>query len=218
MKLVKSLSVALISTFCTGAFAQEPQLIRKSLNDYPVLDGSKAPLQSGWVSITPAEQKQGEVSVTKQGEITIKCLEGEANTFAVNQVTDPVFSPTDDYSIELSAKVVKNNGRGLDIHIRDGKNVSKLICITHNRVILNGEKVPVATLDGKKYHTYRIAVERAKGKMHLYIDGIYKSTVDMNPHGGKSQLSFGKGNVKADTEIVIDYLTYDLTGAYAPKI
>ncbi|SMC91251.1 hypothetical protein [Pedobacter nyackensis] len=218
MKLVKFISTCLISTVYFNALGQGPILIQKQINNHLVMDGTKKPLERGWSLITPAEQKKGEVSLVKAEGINIKCLEGEAITFGVTQGTVPEFKPSNNYTIEVKAKIVKNNGRGLDLYVRDGKNVSRLICITHNRVIINGEKVPVATLNGKEFHTYRLAVEREERKMHIYIDGIYKSTSDLVLHGGKPLFSFGKGNVKSDTEIVINYITYDLTGAYAPNI
>ncbi|MFA4868613.1 MAG: hypothetical protein WC623_10460 [Pedobacter sp.] len=218
MKLIKFTSLCLISVVCINAFGQDPGLKQKKINNHLLLDGTKKPVDGGWNMITPASQNKGEVSLIKGEGINIKCLGGEALTFAVSEGTVPEFKPNSDYSIEIKAKIVKNDGRGLDLYIRDGKNVSRLICITHNRVILNGEKAALATLNGKEFHTYRIAVEREKGKMHLYIDGIYKSTTDLVIHGGKALFSFGKGNVKSETELTINYVTYDLTGAYAPNI
>jgi len=215
---MKKITLFVICLLLINAFvyAQQPNLIKKKISDYPLLDGSKVPTEDGWQLKLSDEQKQGQVSITPEKEISIKAVAGEAYTVMASKSTDAVFSPNTDYTIEFKAKIPQNNGRGLDISLRDGKNFAKLICITHNRVILNGEKEPLANLNGKEYHVYRVAVERDKAKAHLFVDGIYKASFDLLVKTNSPWLSFGKGNTKADTEIVINYFTYDLTGAYAP--
>lgn len=200
----------------TICLAQQPNLIKKKISDYPLIDGSKIPTEAGWQLKLSDEQKAGQVEVTSNNGILIKATNGEAYTVQVGKNTETVFNPNTDYTIEFKAKVPVNNGRGLDVSIRDGKNFSKLVCVTHNKVILNGEKEALAALNGKEYHIYRIAVEREQAKAHLYIDGIYKVSFDLLVKNNSPLLSFGKGNTKAGTEININYFTYDLTGAYAP--
>lgn len=215
MRKITFFTVCLI-LFQLVCLAQAPSLIKKKISDYPLLDGSKLPTEIGWQLKLSDEQKEGKVEITANKELFIKAASGEAYTVQVAKNTETVFNPTTDYTIEFKAKVLLNNGRGLDISIRDGKNFSKLVCITHNRVILNGEKEALANLNGKEYHVYRIAVERDNAKAHLYVDGTYKASFDLLAKANSPWLSFGKGNTKADTEIVVQYFTYDLTGAYAP--
>ncbi|MFN0293789.1 hypothetical protein [Pedobacter helvus] len=215
MRKITFFTVCLMLVQLVG-LAQAPSLIKKKISDYPLVDGSKLPTEAGWQLRLGDEQKEGKIEITANKELFIKAASGEAYTVQVGKSTETVFSPTTDYTIEFKTKVPLNNGRGLDITFRDGKNFAKLVCVTHNRVILNGEKEALAHLNGKEYHVYRIAVERDKAKAHLYIDGTYKTSFDLLAKANSAWLSFGKGNTKADTEIVMQYFTYDLTGAYAP--
>lgn len=210
------LGVVLIGFFSFNLVAQEPVLTTKNISATPLLDGTKLPVDAGW-SLTIDDQSLGQATLTKTGELSIKCIQGETYRMAANTSTEAKFAPTSDYTIEFRVKVPENNGRGLDIMVRDGMNSTKLLAISHNRVIINGEKVPLKLINNKDFHVYRLAVERAKAKLHIYIDKEYLTTMNLDKRGGIPSLLFAKGNVNSTTEIVVDYLTFDLTGAFSPK-
>lgn len=210
------LSLVLVSTLILKVAAQEPTLLVKDIAKVPLLDGTKLPVDAGW-SITIDDQTLGQASITKTGELSINCNQGETYRMAANPSTDAKFAPTSDYTIEFRIKITENNGRGLDVMIRDGMNSTKLLVFSHNRVMINGEKVPLKSINNKEFHTYRLAVERAKAKLHIYIDKEYLTSLDLDKRGGIPSLLFAKGNVNSATAIVVDYLTFDLSGAFSPK-
>jgi len=212
----KILTLFLASLIALPVAAQAPELASKDISENPVMDGSKLPVEAGW-SIIMDDQALGTASVTKSGEIRIKCNQGETYRISANPSTEANFSPINDYTIEFRIKIPQNNGRGLDLMIRDGVGSSKLLVFSHNRVMINGLKEAITQINNKEYHTYRVAVERANRKLHLYTDGKYTTTLDMEKRGGTPSLLFAKGNVNSATEIIVDYLTFDLTGAYAPE-
>jgi len=212
----KLLILCLFGLIALPAAAQAPELAPRSISENPLMDGTKLPVEAGW-SITMDDQALGTASLTKSGEIRIKCNQGETYRISANPSTESNFSPINDYTIEFRVKIPQNNGRGLDLMIRDGVGSSKLLVFSHNRVMINGLKEAITQINNKEYHTYRVAVERANKKLHLYIDGKYTTTLEMERRGGTPSLLFAKGNVNSATEIMIDYLTFDLTGAYAPE-
>lgn len=212
-QLVIILSLCLISATVS---AQAPDLIKKTISDFPSIDGTKLPVDAGW-SVIIDDQTQGTASLSKAGELIIKCNQGETYRISANPSTEANFSPIGDYSVEFRVKIPQNNGRGLDVMLRDGVGATKLLVFGHNRVMINGVKEPIMRINNKEYHTYRLAVERASRKLHLYVDGNYTTTLDLERRGGTPSILFAKGNVNSATEIVVDYLSFDLTGAYAPE-
>lgn len=210
------LSLVLVSTLILKVAAQEPTLSVKDIAKTPLLDGTKLPVEAGW-AVTIDDQSLGQASLTKTGELSIICKQGETYRMAANLSTDTKFAPTSDYTIEFRIKIPENNGRGLDVMVRDGMNSTKLLVFSHNRVMINGEKVPLKLINNKEFHTYRLTVERANAKLHIYVDKAYLTSLDLDKRGGIPSLLIAKGNVNSATEIVIDYLTFDLNGAFKPE-
>lgn len=210
------LTLIIMSAFSIHVLAQEPQLPSKEINSTPLLDGTKLPVDAGW-SVIADDQPLGTVTADKTGELTIKCNQGETYRLNANPATEAKFAPTQDYTIEFRIKIPENNGRGLDVMVRDGVNSTKLLVFGHNRVMINGEKTPLKVINNKEFHVYRLAVERAKAKLHIYVDKVYLTTLDLDKRGGMPSLLFAKGNVNSATSIVVDYLTFDLNGAFSPK-
>lgn len=210
------LSLMVLSTFTLNLTAQEPIFPKKDLSKSPLLDGTKLPVDAGW-SVTIDEQSLGKVTTNDKGELSIKCNPGESYRLNANPTTEAKFAPDNDYTIEFRIKVPENNGRGLDVMVRDGFNSTKLLVFSHNRIMINGEKEPLKVINNKDFHVYRLVVERANAKLHIYVDKTYLTTMDLAKRGGAPSLLFAKGNVASKTEIVVDYLTFDLSGAYSPK-
>jgi len=214
MKITTLLKSALFSTLTiTGISAGYAQtdFIAKDLSVNPVFDASAAPSESDY---TIAVSDPAPTITYTDGIMNINCASGQ--TYTLNAKG---FTPDGDYTIEYRVKVPQNNGRGFDLAIRDGKFSHSLYCVTHERLYLNITGAVVNYyLDTKRYHTYRFAVVREAGEVHVWIDGVYKglgTTVTATNSG--NQLLFGKSNGTAVTDIYIDYLTYDLTGAYKPE-
>lgn len=191
-----------------------PDLSPKDLSLSPQLDGTALPTAKGWIAGTITNPASG--SITPGGELRINCLANQSYTFQVTPSTDTVFNPTGNYTIEFRLKVVANNGRGIDIYTRDRVADNKLLCIDTARVYINGGAT-LYTLDATEYHTYRLAVERGSKNVHLYIDGEFITTYNRPVNKSTPQLLFGKSNAAATTEGYLDYLAYDLTGAYKPE-
>jgi len=215
-KKVIILGLMVLSVFTLNLTAQEPTFPTKDLSKNPVLDGTKLPVDAGW-SVTIDDQSLGKVTTNDKGELSIICNQGESYRLNANTTTEAKFSPNNDYTIEFRIKVPENNGRGLDVMVRDGVNSTKLLVFSHNRLMINGEKTPLKVINNKDFHVYRLAVERANAKLHIYVDKVYLTTLDLAKRGGAPSLLFAKGNVGSTTEIVVDYLTFDLSGAYSPK-
>jgi len=207
--LLKSVLLSLL--VIGGIFNMHAQsgFTAKNLSDNPVFDASAAPSETDY-TITVSDPAP-DVSFT-DGIMSISCASGQSYTLNAKN-----FVPDGDYTIEFRVKVPQNNGRGFDVAIRDGKFSHSLYCTTHERLYLNTSTVVNYYLDAKRYHTYRLAVIRETGEVHVWIDGVYKglgTTVTTTNSG--NQLLFGKSNASAVTDIYLDYFTYDLTGAYKP--
>ena len=185
----------------------------KDLSLNPQLDGTQLPLDDGWLAGTITSAASG--SLTANGEIFINCSSGQSYSFQATPSSGDVFNPTGDYTIEFRLRVTQNNGRGIDIYTRDGLSTHTLLCIDTNRVFLNGSAA-FHYLDATQYHTYRLVVKRNQKQMYFFIDGEFIRTISRTNNTGSEQLLFGKSNAVAITQAYIDYLSYDLTGAYQP--
>lgn len=186
---------------------------QKDLSLSPQLDGTQLPLNAGWVEGLISSPASG--TLTADSAIHINCTSGQSYTFQVTPSSSSVFNPSGDYTIEFRLRVTKNNGRGIDLYTRDGVSAHTLLCIDTNRVFLNGGSA-FYNLDATEYHTYRLAVKRSEKQMYLFIDGAFIRTINRSENLGASQLLFGKSNAAAVTEAYLDYLAYDLSGAYQP--
>ncbi|GAB3432202.1 exo-alpha-sialidase [Niabella aquatica] len=185
----------------------------RDLSLSPQLDGTKLPLDAGWLEGLISDPASG--TLTTNGEIRINCTSGQSYTFQATPSSPAVFNPSGDYTIEFRLRVTQNNGRGIDIYTRDGISAHTLLCIDTNRVFLNGGSA-FYYLDATQYHTYRLAVKRSEKQMYLFIDGNFIRTINRSDNLNSVQLLFGKSNAAATTEAYLDYLSYDLTGAYQP--
>lgn len=195
-------------------FAQDG-FTAKDLSTNPVVDGSVDPATLGFESTIsdPAP------TITYiDGVMRINCAANQTATYKATNATSIPFQPTGDYTIEFRAKVPANNGRGFDFAIRDGVYSHSLYCLTHERFYLNTSTVVNWYLDAPNFHTYRFAVKRSTGELHVWIDGVYKGLgTTVTATSGAYQLLFGKSNASAVSDIYLDYLTFDLTGAYKPN-
>ncbi|WP_256009855.1 exo-alpha-sialidase [Desertivirga xinjiangensis] len=188
---------------------------KKNLSGSAQLDGTALPLNDGWIAGTITNPNSGKI--TSQGELHIKCAAGESYSFQTTPSTSVVFNPAGDFTVEFNLKVISNNGRGIDIYLRDGLTAASLVCVTTNKVFLNQTPSKLLyELDGTSYHTYRLVVKRDENVMYLFIDGTYVTSLIRSPSSGNVQLLFGKSNAIAATEAYLDYLAYDLSGAYKP--
>ncbi len=190
---------------------------QKDLSVLAQLDGTKLPLNNGWAAGTITNSNSG--TLTGNGEIRINCASNQSYSFQVDPTTTTSFNPTGDFTVEFRLKVVSNNGRGIDIYLRDGITAASLICVTTDKVFLN--QTPSKTLyelDGTQFHTYRLVIKRDENVMYLFIDGEYVTSLIRSPNSSSPQLLFGKSNAAAVTEAYLDYLAYDLTGAFKPVI
>ncbi len=189
---------------------------QKDLSLSPQLDGTMFPLDAGWIAGTIT--KAGSATLTPEGEMRINCAAGESYSFQATPTSSAVFNPTGDFTVEFRMKVVANNGRGIDIYLRDGVTAASLFCVTTDKVYFNSTPAKdLYALDGTSYHTYRLAVKRNENVMYLFIDGAFVTTISRSPNNASVQLLFGKSNAGAVTDAYLDYLAYDLTGAYQPS-
>lgn len=186
----------------------------KDISISPQIDGTKLPLDDGWAAGLITDPSSA--SLTGNGEIYISCESGESYTFQATPTTEDTFNPTGDYTIEFRLKVTANNGRGIDIYTRDGVSAHTLLCISTDRVFLNGGST-IVNLDATQYHVYRLSVRRSDQVMYFFIDGNFIRTINRSSNLNPIQLLFGKSNAIAATEAYLDYLAYDLTGAYQPS-
>ncbi|WP_114791310.1 exo-alpha-sialidase [Niabella yanshanensis] len=202
-----------IIRFALSELDSAVSMLSKDLSLNPQLDGTQLPLDAGWLAGTITSPASG--SLTPNGEILINCTSGQSYSFQATPSSGAVFNPTGDYTIEFRLRVTQNNGRGIDIYTRDGLSTHTLLCIDTNRVFLNGSAA-FHYLDATQYHTYRLVVKRDQKQMYFFIDGEFIRTVSRSNNTGTPQLLFGKTNAIAITQAYIDYLSYDLTGAYQP--
>jgi uncharacterized repeat protein (TIGR02543 family)/gliding motility-associated-like protein len=194
---------------CVGKIhAQEPVLTVKDITPSMLLDGTKAPLSDGWEAVTTT----GKASVAN-GEILLSCLNGQQYTFRATATTGTPFITTGDYTIEFRIKVPVNNGRGFDMVVRDQVGRTS-IGISHEKIVVTEGGQVLANMDGSKYHTYRFSCKRSQRKMYLYIDGVYVIDLTMTSNSNGPDLQFGKGNTASVSDIYIDYIAVDATGAY----
>lgn len=188
-------------------------ILEKDIAASPQLDGTKLPFNHGWIDGASSTPAAG--SLTGNGEIYINSVNNQYS-FQVTPTTDTVFNPVGDYTIEFRLKVTANTNpaRGIDIYVRDGLSANTLLCVSTDRIHLNG--TTLKELDATEYHTYRLAVKRSEKRMYLFIDGEFTTTINRNNNENPVQLLFGKSNTASTVEAYLDYLAYDLSGAYRP--
>lgn len=188
---------------------------QKDLALTPQLDGTMFPLDAGWIA--GAITRTSAATLTPDGAIRINCAAGESYSFQATPASSATFNPTGDFTVEFRLKVAANNGRGIDIYLRDGVTAAPLVCVTTDKVYFNATPAKdLYALDGTSYHTYRLTVKRNENVMYLFIDGVFVTTITRSSNNASVQLLFGKSNAGAVTDAYLDYLAYDLTGAYQP--
>ena len=204
-----SIRFILIFLLWTGTIkAQEPALPLKDITPAMQLDGSKAPLAGGWEAVTVT----GKATATN-GEVLLSCLNGQQYTFRATASTGTPFVVTGDYTIEFRIKIPVNNGRGFDMVVRDQVGRTS-IGVSHEKIVVTEGGQVLANMDGSKYHTYRFSCKRSQRKMYLYIDGVYITELTLTSNSNGPDLQFGKGNTASVSDIYIDYIAFDVTGAY----
>lgn len=192
---------------------------QKDLSVLAQLDGTKLPLNDGWIAGTITNSNSA--TLTGNGEIRINCAANQSYSFQVTPTSNKIFNPLGDFTVEFRLKVVSNStgGRGIDIYLKDDLTAASLVCVTTDRVFLNQTPQKLLyQLDGTSYHTYRLVVKKNENVMYLFIDGNYVTSLTRSPNSGAIQLLFGKSNAAAVTDAYLDYLAYDLSGAYKPVL
>lgn len=216
IKLRNYLLSTLMVFFVAGvAKSQEQPALKSKTFERYFYNATKLPSEAGFM-LTVDQTPLGSASI-KDNRLFIDCKEGESYRIGLTSETDIKFNPQGDYTVEFKVQVPKNTGRGFDFMIKDGLNMSKLLVVHHNRIYFNGEKEAIMNVQSRTVpRVLRFAVERANGLMHIYVDGKFAKTVELNRRRSIPSLLFAKGNVNSATEIYIDYITVDESGAYAP--
>lgn len=205
-----------LSILCLGL-----QIPASSQNIIAPKDLSANPLLRGVspVAVGFAESVSNPPPVVKliDGIIQIKSLSGQTIKWKADGGTNYQFRPTGDYTVEFRVAVPANNGRGLDIVIRDGAFSYPLINISHEKFFGFTVNQNWYSLDAKRFHTYRLGVKRALGEIYVWIDGVYKGRIVKSSDTTDINLfEFGKGSVNPQTDIYLDYLSFDFSGMYKP--
>ncbi|NGM62379.1 hypothetical protein G5B30_10685 [Sphingobacterium sp. SGG-5] len=199
----------------SAAKSQEQPVLKSRSFKTHSYDATKLPSEAGFMIIVD-QTPLGRASI-KDSRLFIDCKAGESYRMGLTPETDIKFNPQGDYTIEFKVQVPKNTGRGFDFMIKDGLNMSKLLVVHHNRIYFNGEKEPIINVQSRTVpRVVRVAVERSNSLMHIYVDGKFAKTVELVKRRSTPSLLFAKGNVNSATEIYIDYITVDESGAYAP--
>lgn len=236
MKKIKAIlkTVVLATLSYTAVVAQQPTKT-KNISDNKQLDGTKLPEAAGWgkrksgsreVGWGDAELREGAIRFgAKAGEQYILFVTGAGGGGKDQRETATKFEPTGNYTIEFSFKASPIEGRGINIHLRDG--IGHWGFILRKGGIANWLAQPtsernkiIVPANVAEYHTYRFAVNRENKTMHIYVDGIYKTTVtgEANDTGTKSSLEFGQSQTDKESYGWLKYVSYDLTDAYAPVV
>ena len=210
----KILFVAFMLTNILSSFAQTG-LTAKDLSTSPIYDGNAVPSDVGFTATYSAIPP----TITyADGAMKVSSASNQTAVFLATNATTQKFQPTGDYTIEYRVKVpVWNGGRGFDLYIRDGVNAHNFYCVTNERMYFNNTTITSYYLDATRYHTYRYAVIRATGQAHCWIDGVYRGIVTTSSTAsGAYTCQFGKSSTVNIIDFYLDYLTYDLSGAFKP--
>lgn len=211
------LSFALLFTINSFLSFSQSSLTAKDLSTSPIYDGNAVPSAVGFTAtysaITP--------TITyADGAMKVSCATAQTAYFTATNATTQKFQPTGDYTVEFRVKVpvFSGSGRGFELYLRDGVYVHNFFVVTNERMYFNLTPTVVSYyLDATRYHTYRYAVLRASGQTHCWIDGVYRGLVTTySATSGAYTLQFGKSSTAPVTDFYLDYLTYDLTGAFKP--
>ncbi|MHC4418902.1 MAG: hypothetical protein ACYSU6_10000, partial [Planctomycetota bacterium] len=174
--------------------------------------------------------KAGTLSSSSQGLLRINYGEGQGFYFRSNPTNGFVdVDQKKGFTVEVKTQVLKSspNQRGIDIELYDGAGSRYAISITNTGIywyeglvlgsaILSFDQfTPVAEgLDNADaLHTYRIAV-RADRVVQIYRDGRLmgvRPAEYRTPREPYFQFGAGSG-----LDALVEYIAYDLTGAYAP--
>jgi len=130
------------------------------------------------------------------------------------------------FTVEIRMKVLKSvsSSRGVDLEaFVPGRRY--FITVTGSAVLWHARRTfaPIAAdLDNSRaFHTYRLSV-RADGAAQVYRDGALLGTIA--PASGRDSmlgadgpyLQFGDGGGASETDMVIEHIAWDLSGAYGP--
>jgi hypothetical protein len=174
--------------------------------------------------------KSGTLSSSSQGLLRINYGEGQGFYFRSNPTNGFVdVDQKKGFTVEVKTQVLKSspNQRGMDIELYDGAGSRYAISITNTGIywyeglvlgsaILSFDQfTPVAEgLDNADAtNTYRIAV-RADRVVQIYRDGKLmgvRPAEYRTPREAYFQFGAGSG-----LDALVEYIAYDLTGAYAP--
>ncbi len=185
-------------------------------------DGAFAPSTTNTPE-APALEKKETLPTTLQENIVISATEGQKS---VQKLT---FDPANSYTLEVSSVVSKAEGRGMDIEVADKDSKGFRTAISSSallKVSPFASPVTISKTNNSK-EVIRYAVD--KNKVHVYRNGVFIYTFDktdiknMNAAGTaeettapSKQLLFGKNYTEGSANMLIQSITYDATGAYAP--
>ncbi len=213
-KLFLSIWMILFSSFPVfSETMKNSSLPVKSLTEFPVYDASVLPEKAdpAWI----ISDNTGK-AIIEDGCITISGNANQQQRYRQN------LSIEGDYTLELRTRINSFSGgsRALDIEIATG-NRSSLFYLT-DKALLSADNASASDninypLDAKEFHTYRFSVCNSENQVSIFIDEEYIMTANLSKSSADKFIRFGKGNAASTMEAQIDYITYDLTGAYAPK-
>jgi len=216
--IMNKLSLSLICIVFLGlqpsAFPKN-DIEAKDLSINPILKGID-PTDAGFVVDTSDPSPSIKIV---DGIIQINSLSGQTVKWRADAGTNCRFSPANDYTIEFRVAVPINNGRGLDVVIRDGAFSYPLINISHEKFFGFTMNQNWYSLDSKRFHTYRLGVKRTLGEIYVWIDGVYKGRIVKSSDATSANFfEFGKGSVNPQTDIHLDYIAFDFSGMYKPTV
>lgn len=205
--------LSLLCVFMSFGFSQNG-FEAKDLSSSPTISGNSDVESLGFIrelSSTPP------TITVADGKMLVQCASGQTMRIRATDATAYQFKPTGDYTIEFRLAVPNNNGRGLDLSLQDGAFSYSLINVSHEKLFGFNLSRTWYSLDSKRYHTYRLGVKRQIGEVHAWVDGIYKGVIQKSTDPRNTYLfEFGKGSVAPITELDIEYVTFDFSGAYKP--
>ncbi|WP_145929062.1 SUMF1/EgtB/PvdO family nonheme iron enzyme [Termitidicoccus mucosus] len=221
-----NITVDYVSYDDTGAFAPLGYSAQK--RDLPNMYSADVLPTQAEPAWTFAGSGDTESSMTTQQNGTI-IINSPANTRDRWKLYNTNFDLDTGYTVEIKAQVNSTNGRGLDVSFQTGDSaghwyqfyISTTAIVYYNST--TGSSNIAENLDNSSaMHVYRFAVD-ANQTVSVYRDGelITSEPLEMSGtiiEGIKSDyIEFGKGQTARAAVIAVDYVSYDNTGAFAPK-
>ncbi len=201
----------------------ESSLEEKAINTNVVYDGLQS-LPTLSSPLWKVGDTGGTVNITSEG-LSMSVAENVRCRYYQTATEGFTIDPEKGFTIEMKMKVLKTNGtRGMDFEVQIGeRRYFLMIGDTYMCYDYNGITRFIENINNKdEMHTFRMAV-RPDGKIELFRDGkmirLYNTTNGRDTYFPISGDFFrwGKGAGAENMTAVIEYITYDHSGAYKPK-